>query len=139
MYGWKTYLPGFLFLVAMTPLVYWSTPSKSSGVGPSNPRQIEEVLAIAQNLGLHCRGDRQDGQIQMRLLVSDSPLTWERVGQLYMGRGEHTDWVGTVSVMQGVKKFPPMAANMTPWGNFLLYGDPALIRKLTGRAGPDES
>src|SRR5438045_1199620 len=139
MYGWKIYLPGFLCLIAITPFLYWSTPSHLSGVGPSSPRQMEEVITIAQNLGLHYRGDRKDGQSQTRLLVSESPLSWERVNCLYIGRGEHTDWLGTVSVMQGVKEFPPLSTHMTAWGNFLLYGDPALIKKLTGRTDSDES
>jgi hypothetical protein len=74
----------------------------------------------------------------MRLVISDTPLTWERVNSLVIGRRQQSDWVGTVAVMLQVREFPPMSDPMTPWGNFLLYGDPALIQRLTGRTDASE-
>ena len=98
-------------------------------------------MEIAQKLGLHYRGDREDGQVQVRLLMSESPLTWERANRLVVGRRQDSDWVGTVAVIQGLKAFPLVSHDMTVWGKFLVYGDSALIRKLTGQvdAEPEAS
>src|SRR5438067_10857353 len=133
MYRWKLCVPALLCLVAIPPFVWWLLPTLQSIVRPSSPRQYEEVMQIPQQLGLHYRGDCEDGRVQMRLLLSESPLTWERANGLVIGRGEQSDWLGTVAIMQSVREFPPLTKPMTPWGNFLLYGDPALINKLTGR------
>jgi hypothetical protein len=90
-------------------------------------------MQIAQQLGLHYRGDREDGEVQLRLLVSESPLTWERANALVVGQGMHSDWIGTVAVIRGLKEYPPVSHQMTSWGRFLLYGDPALCEKLTSQ------
>jgi hypothetical protein len=93
---------------------------------------MEEVLEVAQQLGLHSLGDGEDGQIQVRLLVSELPLSWEFANGLAIGHGKDSEWVGTVAVIRGLKGVSPVPRDMTVWGKFLLYGDPSLIAKLTG-------
>jgi hypothetical protein len=139
MFRRKGYVLGSLIVVALALVLgrfLWLRPA---GVGPSHPEQIEDVIQIAQQLGLHYRGDREDGQVQMRLLVSEAPIPWERVNGLVVGRNEQTDWAGTVAVIQGWKSFPLVAHHMTSWGNFRLYGDPALIQRLTNQSDPSGS
>ncbi len=139
MYSWKTYLPGLLAWAPLIPFVCCSLPARPSEARSASPRQMEDVIKIAQNLGLHYRGDREDGQVQIRLLISASPLTWERANTLVVGRRVGSDWVGTVAVIQGLRAFPLVSHDMTVWGEFLIYGDPALIKKLTGQADPDRT
>ena len=43
---------------------------------------MSAVVAIAKNLNLHYQGDRLDGTVQTRLLISESHLTWERLCKL---------------------------------------------------------
>src|SRR5947209_10259532 len=133
MFRWKHYLLGSLGLLALALVLAWSSSSRPAGGKPSNPQELEDVIQIAHELGLHCRGDREDGQVQMRLLLSEAPLPWEQVSRLIIGRNEQTDWRGVVAVHRGPTTFPMVAQRMTRWGNFRLYGDPALIRRLTGQ------
>jgi hypothetical protein len=91
---------------------------------------MEGVVKIAQQLGLHYRGDGEDGQVQMRLLISDSPLSWERANGLFVGKRKDSDWIGIIAVFQGQQAVYLVSHDMTVWGKFLLYGDPSLIEKL---------
>ena len=83
MCSWKHCLLGLLLLTALTAFLLHWIPVPPSGVRPSSPQEIEEVVAIARQLGLQCRGDREDGQVQMRLLVSQSPLSWEFASYIF--------------------------------------------------------
>jgi hypothetical protein len=129
---WKLYLPALCFAVAIAPVLWWLLPSLQSVAHRSGPRHFDEVQLIAQQMGLYCQGDCEDGSVQTRLLISESQLTWERANTLSVGWKEGSDWIGTVAVYQGLKVHPSIH-NMTPWGSFLLAGDPAVIQKLTGR------
>jgi hypothetical protein len=106
------------------------------GTEPANPQSLEEVRALADKLGLNCRSDRQDGTIGFRLLVSETPLTQEQANLLCIGRREkgRADWHGVVAAYSNLDFDADL---MVPWGKVLLYGDPALIEKLTGsQSGP---
>jgi hypothetical protein len=118
-------------MIIITPLVCLSVPSQSSGGKRSGPQRIDEIIGIAQELGHHYRSDREDGQFQLRLLISESPLSWERANSLVVGRNESSDWIGTVAVL---RPFPLDPHDLPMWGKFHLYGDPALIKKLTAQA-----
>jgi hypothetical protein len=133
MCSWKHCLLGLLLLTAFTAFLLRWIPVPPSGVRLSGPQEIEEVVAIARQLGLQCCGDREDGQVQMRLLVSQAPLSWEFANGLAIGPGKDSDWIGTVAVIRGQKGLSPVPHEMRVWGRFLLYGDPALIARLTGR------
>jgi hypothetical protein len=134
MFRWKCYGLELLGLLAIVLALGQSFSPRPAGSNASSPQRIEEVIQIARELGLYCRGDREDGQMQMRLLVSEASIPWERVNRLVVGRNEQTDWAGTVAVIQGRRAFPLVAHHLTSWGNFRLYGDPALIQRLTGRS-----
>jgi hypothetical protein len=133
MYRWKPYLPVVFLVLAIAPFCWRLLASPHSSATHPTPRKVEEVQAIARQLGLYERGECPDGRGDMRLIISETPLNWERVNSLVMGRKQQSDWVGTVAVILQVREFPPLADPMIPWGNFLLYGDPALIQRLTGR------
>jgi hypothetical protein len=98
---------------------------------------MEQVVAIAQDFGLHCRSDRYDGVVGARLLVSESPLSFERTTLLTFWRApEHPDWNGIVAVYRTTHSESQINyryTDLVPWGSFLLYGDPALIKRLTGQ------
>jgi hypothetical protein len=131
MSGWKRYLP-VLLLTSIAPLLLWGIPSESSGGRRSAPRDIKGVKEIAQKLGLHCRADQENGRVFQRLLISEAPLTRERVNALFVGSQVSADWLGTVAVfrsLEGVGQTPEQ--DMTVWGKFLLYGDPSLVKRLT--------
>jgi hypothetical protein len=107
------------------------------------PRSLKEVAQIANELGLYYRSDIYarpfDDSVYYRLVVSDRPLTFERVNELRFNRGEPC-WGGTVAVTldraHGYDEYFASAAEEFPgwvarWGDFFLFGDPALIRRLT--------
>jgi hypothetical protein len=136
MFGPWRYFLGFVLVIAVTTVVaYWTDPWPESL--PSGPQEIEEVIAVTRNLGLHYRSDRLDGVIDGRLIVSELPLTWERAARLSACRmPEHPDWIGTVAVYRttvGSPTFDGYTDRSVTWGSFLLYGDPSLIERLTGR------
>jgi hypothetical protein len=131
MASWKRYWP-WLFLASITGFLWCGIPAERSGTGRSGPREIKEILVIAQQLGLHCRGDRPDGTVGRRLLISETLLTWERANALFIGLRVTADWSGTVAVFPGQREVYSVPLQMTAWGQFLLYGDPTLIQKLIG-------
>jgi hypothetical protein len=108
------------------------------------PRTLKEVAQVATELGLYYRSDIADRPfdegVLTRLFVSDRPLTFERVNALRFMPGDQR-WNGTVAVTRDpshsydpyaaliVEKFPDWVAH---WGDFFLFGDPALIRRLAG-------
>jgi hypothetical protein len=106
------------------------------GAWRSSPRSLEEVLAIAQKHGLYCCGDQAAGSIGRRLIISESPLSWERANAFRIGHSVDRDWKGTVAVvrdMDGMQTIPD--ENIKVWGEFFLYGDPSLIERLTATVG----
>ncbi len=134
----KVWVIGLLSLGVLALFFCRSIQSRLAEDSPSCPRHIETVIRIAQSRGLHYRGDREDGQFQIRLLISESPLNLEQINRLVFSRSDCSGWRGAVAVMRGQSHLPVVSPHMKPWGNFLLYGDQALISKLTGRTDPDE-
>jgi hypothetical protein len=97
---------------------------------------MEQVVTIAQKLGLHYCSDRHDGVIDSRLVVSQSPVSLERACLLSPARfPEHSDWKGTVAVYRRGRAvaFLPEAHEAVAWGSFFLYGDPSLVTRLSGQ------
>jgi hypothetical protein len=100
---------------------------------------MDEVVAIARKLGLHYRSDHKNGSpIVRRLVISESPLTWERANALttFALMRNRADWAGTVAVMQdrdGIRLVPDERVHV--WGEFLVCGDPALIERLRAADG----
>jgi len=106
----------------------------------ADPRTMKEVIAIAQKLGLHYRSDQQDGRVAVRLTISESPLTWERANALMLNPQDRSPWKGTIVVFhrnwEGLQTMPDDAFEV--WGEFFLYGDPSLIRRLTAMTTSEE-
>jgi hypothetical protein len=100
-----------------------------------------EVIAIAQNLGLHYRSDRADGAVAARLTISEAPLTWERANTLFLNPRDRSAWNGTIVVFcrdwAGLQTMPDEQFEV--WGEFFLYGDPSVIQRLTAPAESRES
>jgi hypothetical protein len=97
------------------------------------PASLTEVVEIASELGLfHCYDGAPNSNC---LVVSESelsPALWEGPR---MNNPSHRFWIGTVAIYADG---PNMLCNYDPtcsvvWGTLLVYGDPALIEKLTGR------
>ena len=99
---------------------------------PTAPRTLYEMAQMAERLGLHHRSDLVSGMINNRLVISDYPLTFERANSLHVGDPEHPCWRGTVAACGGGRALPYLndAEHGVLWGEFLLYGDPDLIRRL---------
>jgi hypothetical protein len=103
---------------------------------PAGPVSLQEVRQIASSLGLHHRSDTANGEVTIRLVVSASPLMWERANSLHFGCPAHPCWQDTVAVCAPWQKYLFYADpdHGVVWGNVFLYGDPALIRALTAAA-----
>src|SRR5262249_37040353 len=102
----------------------------------TGPRTMKEVIGLAQKLGLHYRSDQKDGTVGSRLVVSESPLTWQRANTFPMVPKKDSDWNGTVSVLRGSLIMPDQ--RLEAWGNFFVYGDPSLIKRLTATATSED-
>ena len=100
---------------------------------PAGPESPEEVIAIAQRLGLHCCTDCADGRLEHTLYVSYLPIPWREANALCLRDPRHPSWGGRVAVRRVEKGFA--AVNVVPgytafWGNLFLYGDPTLVEQL---------
>jgi hypothetical protein len=98
------------------------------------PRTLEDVIPLAEHLGLYWRHDSWHGTPGTRLIVSTRPVRWEEAHRLLSGRPERPEWVGVVSVYT---VWRGMTGNFVPgrtviWGELFVCGDPELIRRLTG-------
>jgi hypothetical protein len=100
MQGVLRHIPALVLVIAMAVIfVCWSDPAPRPESLSPGPQTMEEVIAIAQNLRLHYRSDRQDGCIDSRLIVSEGRLTLEQVALLSPACfPEHPDWIGKVAV-----------------------------------------
>jgi hypothetical protein len=109
----------------------WSTRPST----PDGPATLHEVAELAERMGLYCRSDNIDGVVRNRLLVSRSPLTHLAANQVVFGAPRKRCWQGVVAVCRPwrgyVSNFDPGYSAV--WGNLFLYGDPDVIRRLTGR------
>jgi len=100
------------------------------------PQTLGEAARAAAGRGFHVlSGDRRDGTLANRLVVSDRPLSWERANLLRFGDPHHPCWAGTAVVCTPLRGYlnlydPDYAAI---WGRLFLYGDRGLIRRLTGQ------
>jgi hypothetical protein len=139
----KRYLLPTLVIGIVAVALILSSHSGSRRVEPSqsDPQIMQEVMAIAEKLGLHYRGDQQDGTVNARLTISESPLTWERANALQLNPQNKSAWNGTIVVFRrswnGVQTMSNVQFEV--WGNFFLYGDPSLIKRLTAPATSEES
>jgi hypothetical protein len=95
---------------------------------PAAPRSFEEVMAIAQKLGLHCLRDPDNVNTGGRLILSDLPLTWENAACMCVCRPlDHPDWKGRVAVYrQGAS--PLELEEGFSWGpSLVVHGDRSVI------------
>ena len=128
----KTRLPVLLLTFLVSTLLLGWVLSKRGSAARSSPRTTDEVIAIARKLGLHHRSDQVNGDHTFRrLVISEFPITWARANDFSLWRAQ-SDWTGMVAVVwdwDGMRTMPD--ERMQPWGEFLVYGDPALIERLT--------
>lgn len=127
---WRTL---FLGGALVTFVAVLAAPLYRSVCKPVGPRTMDEVAAAAEQLGLFLV---HDGTAGGRVLLSEQPLTRERAATMWLHSPHHPRWIGTVAVYLGWRG---MMGNYDPacsavWGEFFLYGDPALIERLTGVA-----
>jgi hypothetical protein len=108
---------------------------------PPAPRSLQEIARIADSLGLHHRSDIASGAIINRLIISDRPVSFVRANAVHIGDPHRPCWHGTVAACGDGPSFSYLidGKHGVLWGEFLLYGDPALIRQLmTAPAQMDE-
>jgi hypothetical protein len=128
---WKLHKLLILAVIAMA-LLCWTEDLLWHDPVSCGPQTMDEVIAIVREIGLHRRGDIKDGTIGQRLVVSQSPLTWECASRLSMGfPPESTKWMGTVAVYRRQFVTCTEVFPLVPWGRFYLYGDRSLIDRLT--------
>jgi hypothetical protein len=107
------------------------------------PRTFKEVAQIATELGLYYRNadpySTFDEDVMKRLVVSDRPLTSLRAIDLRFKPGD-CRWGGTAAVtLDRAHVFDHYLASdayayrnwVARWGDFFLFGDPTLIRRLS--------
>lgn len=104
-------------------------------VDPEGPKTLKEVEELARRLGLYCCGDRADGSVRNRLVLSEFPLTPERAHDLRFNQPTSPNWIGTVTVSINPRSYLPsfLPGRSLVWGELFVFGDPELIRKLTRR------
>jgi hypothetical protein len=135
-------LPTLIIGVGVVSLITWYI-HRSGRAEPSQsgPQTMNEVMAIAEKLGLHYRSDQQDGTVHARLTISESPLTWEHANALQLNPRDKSAWNGTIVVFcrdwNGVQTM--WDDQFKVWGKFFLYGDPSLITRLTATTTSEES
>lgn len=100
---------------------------------PPEPKSLDEVAQTATNLGLHHRSDALSGEVQIRLVISTRPLTFERANSLKLGTPNHPCWQNTVAACSPWHDYLYLVDpdHGVVWGEVFLFGDPALIRTLT--------
>lgn len=117
--------------VELVGFQFWELGAWSARPGPQS---MDEVIRVADKLGLYWRSDRGDGVVTGRIVISAWPVTYTAANNIRFGAPDHPCWRRTVAVC-----FPAcdVLANHDPdcsafWGRTMLYGDPELIRALTG-------
>jgi hypothetical protein len=126
------YLPALL-IVVLVGFLLARIDSPAPLEARTGPQTMKEVIGIVQKLGLHYRSDKEDGTVGSRLVVSESPLTWQRANVFPMIPKKDSDWNRRVAVLRssiGVIELVP-DEQMEVWGDFFVYGDSALIKRLT--------
>lgn len=106
------------------------------GPRQDGPQTLADAGRLAAGQGLYViNGDQRDGSAVRRLVVSERPLNWERANLLRFGNPHHPCWDGTVAVCFPAGEYlEDVDVDCAAiWGRTLLYGDPGLIDRLTGR------
>jgi hypothetical protein len=134
----KLQLSAVLIVVLAGLLLAWiEVPAQSDA--RTGPRTMEEVIALVEKLGLHYRSDQVDGVVGLRLVVSDSPLTWQRANAFRTVPKKDCRWSGTVAVLRGFGGVICMDEQTEAWGDFFVYGDPSLVERLRATATSEGS
>jgi hypothetical protein len=123
---------GIGLVLELVLLHYW--PMMSSAT-PAGPETMQEVVRVAEEKGLYFCSDRRDGEIANRLVISDRPLTCQRANFVRFNAPDHPCWIGTVALCypwrNNMANYDPECSAV--WGEMFVYGDPEIIRRLTGR------
>ncbi len=117
---WGSAYLGIAFLVLFA---YFKNAAPSP-----EPQTWHDIMARANELGLHCKWDGPAPSSCMA--VSVTTLTKEDVDNLNVAHSSD-QWSGKVKVYSS---FLPTIhiSHGTRWGRFVLYGDQAIIKRLTG-------
>jgi hypothetical protein len=139
----KDFKPPFLALCAVVlgialEVALCNFCLSSSPSFPDGPQSLEEVIAIAKTAGLHWRGQRDENSelsLNCCVVISDHPLTRYGANHLTVGDPGRPCWVGVAAVYSGKKRWTANydAEHAAFWGDMFVYGDPEIIRRLTGR------
>jgi hypothetical protein len=143
MYRWPLVALGGLTAYGLAALVCWWAPADEP---PRTPRQcagpttFAEVQALVASQNLYWVADPEDGPPSLVMIVSDGPLSQDQRSDLWMEGVDFARWRGVVRIHRGGREC--LQANWNPdhperfalWGEFMVYGDPALIAKLLGES-----
>jgi hypothetical protein len=98
---------------------------------------MEEALELVHSAGLHSRSDTTDGKVNhLSMLVSEAPLDMDAIERIHFEPG-HSSWTGIVVITKKNVLFDGCYYDdenhsgwMLPWGEFIVFGDPALVKKI---------
>jgi hypothetical protein len=97
-------------------------------------RTVQEAREIALSKGFYCISDEPNGISCRILIVSETPLTWHDAASLRMNAPAHPSWQGAAKIQSSrgiaAECYDPTCSVV--WGGLFVYGDPEVIRKLTG-------
>ena len=117
----------FTLLIASS---YWVN-SKSATY-----RDLKQTYTVVVlQYGLHCRSDRNDGEIASGFMISRKPLAWEDVNEVPKVRPMRLEWQGKVWVTSHMNlQYPqvtiPDKAKLHIWGTMFAFGDEDIISEL---------
>ena len=103
---------------------------------PAGPMSPGEIVPIASGLGLHWSGCPSDSWPYNHVIVSDQPLTTDRLDRLNVHHPDFERWRGIVSISPCAGQVlqsnfdPAHSERYAVWGRLFVYGDPELIAKL---------
>jgi hypothetical protein len=100
--------------------------------GPAEPQKLQDVIGRAERLGLQVVTTRPDGTLAEKsaVVICELSTTQEEACELPAGDLDSPKWRGRALVK---KRVPGMVTNnavTVEWGQFWVYGDPDLIRRL---------
>jgi hypothetical protein len=99
------------------------------------PSTMAEALELVHSAGLHSRSDRTDGKVShLSMFVSEAPLEMDAIERIHFEPG-HTSWTGIVVIKNRLfdgryYDDENHSGWMLPWGEFIVFGDPALVKKI---------
>jgi hypothetical protein len=103
--------------------------------GAWQPDSLDDVIQAVAELHHFVRADTASGQIGIRLIISEQPVSYEQTTSLIMERWRDTGAPAMVALYINrpvdTGYFATHPENYALWGKYLIFGDPELVKRLT--------